>query len=121
VAASATRISLPQVSTCSNLQLLPGAASLQAWHITAMNATLAVRPNAGAVELARNETQRRVAGATALDVGVALALNGTNDTSVLPTIFTGIVHAVVRPARAPALPAVTRARLPGVSAEGARS
>ena len=70
-------------------------ARLTQWHITAMNATLAVRPDAGRVELARNETERRVAGATALDVGATLALNGTNDTSVLPTIFTAIVQAVV--------------------------
>ena len=86
----------PQVSTCSQLEALNGTQALTRWRVVAMNATLAVRPNAALVEVARNETARRVAGATALDVGVTLALNGTSDTSVLPTIFTGIVQAVVR-------------------------
>ncbi|KAK9846326.1 hypothetical protein WJX81_001544 [Elliptochloris bilobata] len=82
------------VSTCSQLEPLNGTERLTRWHVVAMNATLAVRPNAAAVETARNGTARRVAGATALDVGATLALNGTNDMSVLPSIFTGIVHAV---------------------------
>lgn len=84
-----------QVSTCSQLEPLNGTQSLTRWRVVAMNATLAVRPNAALIEVARNETARRVAGATALDIGATLALNGTNDTSVLPTIFTAIVQAVV--------------------------
>ena len=93
---------VPQVSTCSALEPLNGMQSLTRWRVVAMNATLAVRPNAALVETARNETARRVAGATALDVGATLAFNGTNDTSVLPTIFTAIVQAVVRSPYAPA-------------------
>ena len=87
---------MPQVSTCSQLEALNGTQSLTRWRVVAMNATLAVRPNAALIETARNETARRVSGATALDVGATLAFNGTNDTSVLPTILTAIVQAVAR-------------------------
>ena len=95
LALCATLGPVPQVSTCSQLEPLNGTQSLTRWRVIAMNATLAVRPNAALIETARNETARRVAGATALDVGATLAFNGTNDTSVLPTIFTAIVQAVV--------------------------
>ena len=105
LALCATLGPVPQVSTCSQLEPLNGTQSLTRWRVIAMNATLAVRPNAALIETARNETARRVAGATALDVGATLAFNGTNDTSVLPTIFTAIVQAVVCSPCAPAVQA----------------